>query len=120
MRTNANAPIEIVAGVVVPEELIFKYGYGYARFSQYGPALLRGLSVTVFLTIVVILAALVLAIPVALIRSPNMLLRGIGSSMSRSFVARRCCCSWLANFAQMTILFKFKKDCRHYNSCVAT
>jgi His/Glu/Gln/Arg/opine family amino acid ABC transporter permease subunit len=48
--------------------------------AQYGPALLRGLSVTVFLTIVVILAALVLAIPVALIRmSPNVVLRGFGS-----------------------------------------
>jgi polar amino acid transport system permease protein len=48
--------------------------------AQYGPALLRGLSVTVFLTTVVILAALVLAIPVALIRmSPNVVLRGFGS-----------------------------------------
>ena len=37
--------------------------------AQYGGALLRGLSVTVFLTIVVILAALVLAIPVALMIS---------------------------------------------------
>ena len=47
---------------------------------KYGPALLRGLSVTVFLTLVVITAALVLAIPVALVRmSPNVLLRGIGS-----------------------------------------
>ena len=47
---------------------------------KYGPALLRGLSVTVFLTLVVIAAALVLAIPVALVRmSPNVLLRGIGS-----------------------------------------
>jgi His/Glu/Gln/Arg/opine family amino acid ABC transporter permease subunit len=47
---------------------------------KYGPALLRGLSVTVFLTFVVIAAALVLAIPVALVRmSPNLLLRGIGS-----------------------------------------
>jgi len=48
--------------------------------AQYGPALLRGLSVTVFLTTVVILAALVRAIPVALIRmSPNVVLRGFGS-----------------------------------------
>jgi His/Glu/Gln/Arg/opine family amino acid ABC transporter permease subunit len=48
--------------------------------AQYGPALLRGLSVTVFLTTVVILAALVLAIPVALIRmSPNVVVRGFGS-----------------------------------------
>jgi len=48
--------------------------------AQYGPALLRGLSVTVFLTTVVILAALVLAIPVALVRmSPNVVLRGFGS-----------------------------------------
>ena len=47
---------------------------------KYGPALLRGLSVTVFLTLVVIAAALVLAIPVALVRmSPNVLLRGIVS-----------------------------------------
>jgi polar amino acid transport system permease protein len=54
--------------------------FNFDVVAQYGPALLRGLSVTVFLTIVVILAALVLAIPVALIRmSPNVLLRGIGS-----------------------------------------
>src|SRR5262245_33243340 len=52
--------------------------FNFDVVTQYGGALLRGLSVTVFLTIVVILAALVLAIPVALIRmSPNMLLRGI-------------------------------------------
>jgi His/Glu/Gln/Arg/opine family amino acid ABC transporter permease subunit len=49
--------------------------FNFDVVTQYGGALLRGLSVTVFLTIVV-----VLAIPVALIRmSPNMLLRGIGS-----------------------------------------
>jgi His/Glu/Gln/Arg/opine family amino acid ABC transporter permease subunit len=54
--------------------------FNFDVVAQYGPALLRGLSVTVFLTIVVILAALVLAIPVALIRmSPNALIRGIGS-----------------------------------------
>jgi len=54
--------------------------FNFDVVAQYGPALLRGLSVTVFLTIVVILAALVLAIPVALVRmSPNALLRGIGS-----------------------------------------
>jgi His/Glu/Gln/Arg/opine family amino acid ABC transporter permease subunit len=48
--------------------------------NQYSGALLRGLSVTVFLTIVVITLALVLAVPVALIRmSPNILLRGLGS-----------------------------------------
>jgi polar amino acid transport system substrate-binding protein len=33
MKANANAPIEIVSGVAVPEELIFKYGYGYARYA---------------------------------------------------------------------------------------
>ena len=33
LKANANAPIEIVAGVAVPEELIFKYGYGYARYA---------------------------------------------------------------------------------------
>jgi len=54
--------------------------FNFDVVAQYGPALLRGLSVTVFLTVIVILAALVLAIPVALIRmSPNVLLRGIGS-----------------------------------------
>ncbi len=34
MKANANAPIEIVPGVKVPEELIFKYGYGYARYAM--------------------------------------------------------------------------------------
>jgi polar amino acid transport system substrate-binding protein len=33
MKANAAAPIEIVPGVAVPEELIFKYGYGYARYA---------------------------------------------------------------------------------------
>jgi len=33
MKANPGAAIEIVAGVAVPEELIFKYGYGYARFA---------------------------------------------------------------------------------------
>jgi polar amino acid transport system substrate-binding protein len=33
MKANKDAPIEIVAGVAVPEELIFKYGYGYARYA---------------------------------------------------------------------------------------
>jgi hypothetical protein len=33
LKANANAPIEIVPGVAVPEELIFKYGYGYARYA---------------------------------------------------------------------------------------
>jgi len=32
-KANAGAPIEIVPGVAVPEELIFKYGYGYARYA---------------------------------------------------------------------------------------
>ena len=33
MKANANSPIEIVAGVAVPDELIYKYGYGYARYA---------------------------------------------------------------------------------------
>ena len=33
LKANKDAPIEIVAGVAVPEELIFKYGYGYARYA---------------------------------------------------------------------------------------
>lgn len=33
MKANSGAPIEIVNGVAVPEELIFKYGYGYARYA---------------------------------------------------------------------------------------
>ena len=33
LKANASAPIEIVPGVAVPEELIFKYGYGYARYA---------------------------------------------------------------------------------------
>ncbi|WP_421693695.1 transporter substrate-binding domain-containing protein [Aestuariivirga sp.] len=33
IKANADSPIEIVAGVAVPEELIFKYGYGYARYA---------------------------------------------------------------------------------------
>ena len=33
MKANPDAPIEIVPGVAVPEELIFKYGYGYARYA---------------------------------------------------------------------------------------
>lgn len=33
MKANAGAPIEIVPGVAVPEDLIFKYGYGYARYA---------------------------------------------------------------------------------------
>ena len=33
MKANAGSPIEIVPGVAVPEELIFKYGYGYARYA---------------------------------------------------------------------------------------
>lgn len=33
MKANPTAPIEIVNGVAVPSELIFKYGYGYARYA---------------------------------------------------------------------------------------
>ena len=33
LKANAGAPIEIIPGVAVPEELIFKYGYGYARYA---------------------------------------------------------------------------------------
>lgn len=33
MKANSSAPIEIVAGVAIPDELIFKYGYGYARYA---------------------------------------------------------------------------------------
>ncbi|MDA8049112.1 MAG: transporter substrate-binding domain-containing protein [Rhodospirillales bacterium] len=32
MKANPNAPIEIVPNVAVPTDLIFKYGYGYARY----------------------------------------------------------------------------------------
>lgn len=33
MKANSSAPIEIVANVAIPDELIFKYGYGYARYA---------------------------------------------------------------------------------------
>lgn len=33
MKANAGTPIEIVSGVTIPEDLIFKYGYGYARYA---------------------------------------------------------------------------------------
>jgi len=33
MQANSSAPIEIVPNVAVPEELIFQYGYGYARYA---------------------------------------------------------------------------------------
>jgi polar amino acid transport system substrate-binding protein len=33
LEANKSSPIEIVANVKVPEELIFKYGYGYARYA---------------------------------------------------------------------------------------
>ena len=47
---------------------------------EFGGALLQGLGITVVLTLIVITMALILAIPVALIRmSPNFLLRTIGS-----------------------------------------
>jgi len=32
-KANPDAPIEMVANVKVPTELIFKYGYGYARYA---------------------------------------------------------------------------------------
>lgn len=32
-KANPNAPIEMVPNVKVPTELIFKYGYGYARYA---------------------------------------------------------------------------------------
>jgi ABC-type amino acid transport substrate-binding protein len=33
LSANKSAPIEIVPNVAVPDELIFKYGYGYARYA---------------------------------------------------------------------------------------
>ncbi len=33
MANNKSAPIEIVSNVSIPEDLIFKYGYGYARYA---------------------------------------------------------------------------------------
>ena len=33
MKNNKSVPIEIIPNVSVPEELIFKYGYGYARYA---------------------------------------------------------------------------------------
>ena len=33
IKANPNAPIEIAPDVVVPTELIYKYGYGYARYA---------------------------------------------------------------------------------------
>jgi ABC-type amino acid transport substrate-binding protein len=33
LKANAETPIEIVQGVAIPDELIFKYGYGYARYA---------------------------------------------------------------------------------------
>jgi polar amino acid transport system substrate-binding protein len=33
LNANKSAPIEIVNNVKVPDELIFKYGYGYARYA---------------------------------------------------------------------------------------
>lgn len=33
IKANPDTPIEIVSGVSIPEELIFKYGYGYARYA---------------------------------------------------------------------------------------
>lgn len=33
IKSNPDAAIEIVPGVAIPDELIFKYGYGYARYA---------------------------------------------------------------------------------------
>lgn len=33
MKANTSSPIEIVQNVAIPDELIFKYGYGYARYA---------------------------------------------------------------------------------------
>lgn len=33
LKANASAPIEFVANLAIPDELIFKYGYGYARYA---------------------------------------------------------------------------------------
>lgn len=33
IKANSAAPIEIVQNVAIPDELIFKYGYGYARYA---------------------------------------------------------------------------------------
>ncbi|ADH91362.1 extracellular solute-binding protein family 3 [Ancylobacter novellus DSM 506] len=33
MKANAASPIEIVQNVAIPDELIFKFGYGYARYA---------------------------------------------------------------------------------------
>jgi polar amino acid transport system substrate-binding protein len=33
MKANPNEPLEMIANVSVPDELIFKYGYGYARYA---------------------------------------------------------------------------------------
>lgn len=33
LKANPGAPIEIAQNVAVPDELIFKYGYGYARYA---------------------------------------------------------------------------------------
>ncbi|HEX5327054.1 MAG TPA: ABC transporter substrate-binding protein [Acetobacteraceae bacterium] len=33
LKANPDSPIEIVPNVAVPEELIYKYGYGYARYA---------------------------------------------------------------------------------------
>ena len=32
-KANPDAPLEMVPNVTVPDELIFKYGYGYARYA---------------------------------------------------------------------------------------
>ena len=33
LKANQSAPIELVANVAIPDELIYKYGYGYARYA---------------------------------------------------------------------------------------
>jgi ABC-type amino acid transport substrate-binding protein len=34
LKANKSATIEIVPNVKVPEDMIFKYGYGYARYAM--------------------------------------------------------------------------------------
>ncbi len=33
LQANKSSPIEFVANLAIPDELIFKYGYGYARYA---------------------------------------------------------------------------------------
>jgi len=34
LQANKSAPIEIVPNVKVPDDMIYKYGYGYARYAM--------------------------------------------------------------------------------------